>query len=486
MGAEGTGPGEFGDAPGASGPGALALDRMRRRLYAADQAGSRVHVFDADRGTLLGAFGSAGAGTGELGGDVGLEVDPESGEIYVADTWNERVQVFGPDLEPRRSWSAGLLQPTDVAIDRHGLVYVTDAEAHHVVKATSQGDVLALIGGPGAGPGQLDTPFGLAVDAAGNLHVADSGNERIQVFAPNGNALFAWGGLGSSTEVGVPMGVDVDVHGRPLVADYVNSRVLVFGSSFTYCESCGSGRCAAGSSSCCEIECETDDDCHGGICSPGHGACVPAPRQSALDSEGFFPVLSRSRGGLFAVGGEDATSGEPTGEIWFTSLTGRAEWLLVPTTMSPEHVLAATYSFVDDSLYVLDELDGATRRLWKLDLATYDAEILASYTSHAEWDEHHLVLDRDGALLVASTRTAPAASDTTTRYVITRIDVSTSSPRVDGREVGTRRLVLHPVVDGKGYTLLLYGDVEGTATDRFRKRELTLAPAVLADLQEQM
>jgi streptogramin lyase len=81
-------------------------------------------------------------------------------------------------------------QPTDVAWDAQGNAYISDGYINsRVAKTSNRGEWLASWGSLGTGPGQFDTPHGLAVGPNGDVFVADRGNRRIQVFDPNGKFL---------------------------------------------------------------------------------------------------------------------------------------------------------------------------------------------------------------------------------------------------------------------------------------------------------
>ncbi len=88
---------------------------------------------------------------------------------------------------------------------------------------------MAEWGGRGTDDGQFRRPRGVAVDAAGNVYVADTGNNRIQMFDSQGRFLAKWGTTGSSLgQFRRPSGVAVDADGNIYVADASNNRVQRF------------------------------------------------------------------------------------------------------------------------------------------------------------------------------------------------------------------------------------------------------------------
>jgi DNA-binding beta-propeller fold protein YncE len=81
-------------------------------------------------------------------------------------------------------------QPTDVAWDSQGNIYITDGYVNsRVAKFDRHGDWVKSWGTPGAGPGQFRTPHAIAIDRQDNVYVGDRGNERIQVFDTEGKFL---------------------------------------------------------------------------------------------------------------------------------------------------------------------------------------------------------------------------------------------------------------------------------------------------------
>src|SRR4030042_1223850 len=80
--------------------------------------------------------------------------------------------------------------------------------------------------------GYFDAPSGVAVDASGNVYVADTYNDRIQKFSSSGTYMTQWGTYGSSNgQFNWPSGVAVDASGYVYVADTYNNRIQRFDSS---------------------------------------------------------------------------------------------------------------------------------------------------------------------------------------------------------------------------------------------------------------
>ena len=96
-----------------------------------------------------------------------------------------RRRAFGASEPPSRRRDA--CQPTDVAWDSEGNIYVTDGYVNsRVAKFDKNGDWDTSFGDPGAGPGQFRLPHAIVIDRDNNLYVGDRSNRRIQVFDTNG------------------------------------------------------------------------------------------------------------------------------------------------------------------------------------------------------------------------------------------------------------------------------------------------------------
>ncbi|HWQ13779.1 MAG TPA: SBBP repeat-containing protein, partial [Roseiflexaceae bacterium] len=98
------------------------------------------------------------------------------------------------------------------------------------------------IGEPGALPGQIDQPRGVAVDDKGNIYVADTGNHRITIYAPDGQPIRTIGGFGSGPgQFNEPRGVAVDDKGNIYVADTWNARIVKLDPQGNFLTSWGTG-----------------------------------------------------------------------------------------------------------------------------------------------------------------------------------------------------------------------------------------------------
>ncbi len=194
--------------------------------YVLDRRRARIIVFDRSTGLPRRTIASQGSGPGKLRDPSALAITP-GGTIYVADTGNRRVARFttsGDYLGARTN--AGPV--VGVAVTPDGSrVYVNDKRYIRVFDAS--GEEIAEFGGLGRKLGKLVAPAQIALDAAGNLWVADKGNNRIQQFGPNGERLGTFGSRGIAPGQFInPTGVNVDCHGTLTVSDSQNNRVQQF------------------------------------------------------------------------------------------------------------------------------------------------------------------------------------------------------------------------------------------------------------------
>lgn len=116
--------------------------------------------------------------------------------------------------------------PTGIAVDANGNVLVADTGHGHIEKFSSDGTFVMSIGSSGKGEGQLGAPNGIAIDRAGNIYVADAGNHRVQKLAPDGKFVAEWKG----PEPGFygPRRVAVGPDGSVYVVDQGHCRIAKF------------------------------------------------------------------------------------------------------------------------------------------------------------------------------------------------------------------------------------------------------------------
>jgi predicted membrane-bound mannosyltransferase/DNA-binding beta-propeller fold protein YncE len=164
-------------------------------LYIADTNNNRIQHLDVN-GNVLHTWGSfADISQGPAPGGTffepwGIAVGPD-GSVYVADTWNHRIQKFSPEGEFLTMWGYfgqaeapdALWGPRDIAASADGIVYVSDTGNKRIVLFDSDGNPISEFGEAGLAPGQFDEPVGIAIDNQGQLlFVADTWNQRIQSF----------------------------------------------------------------------------------------------------------------------------------------------------------------------------------------------------------------------------------------------------------------------------------------------------------------
>lgn len=166
------------------------------RVYVADEFNNRIAVYGSD-GAFITSIGGISEETGSalFNRPNGVAIGPD-GNLYVADTWNYRIVVLTPEGEVVTSWGQpgqfgieaapapfdAFWGPRDLAVDAAGQVYVADTGNKRVRVYTSNGEYVRDIGSGGSADGQLDEPAGLALHPDGRLFVADTWNRRISVF----------------------------------------------------------------------------------------------------------------------------------------------------------------------------------------------------------------------------------------------------------------------------------------------------------------
>ncbi|MDK1347686.1 RICIN domain-containing protein [Streptomyces sp. 378] len=248
-------------------------------LYICDVNNFRIRKVTADgKISTFAGLDSAGfdgdggpATAAQFKGPMGVAVD-STGAVYIADCWNHRVRKVTADGKVRTfagsspadvgrggfagddglATSAQLNRPIGVAVDSAGVVYIVDQRNHRVRKVTADGKISTFAGMSSAGfhggfggdgglatSAELRNPQGVAVDGAGDVYIADTGNHRVRkvtgdgkisTFAGSGPAGFNGGfdgdgGPATSAQLNAPAGIVVDSTGVLYIADIANHRV---------------------------------------------------------------------------------------------------------------------------------------------------------------------------------------------------------------------------------------------------------------------
>lgn len=168
-------------------PSALAIDRVRHRLYVVDVPAHDVKVIDLLTEKVSNVIGRRGEGRGEFNYPVFAALDRQ-GRLAVTDSMNMRIQFFD-----------------------------------------SEGRLLSVFGKQGDGSGDFSAPKGVALDSEGHVYVADGAFDNIQVFDETGKLLLYWGTAGHEAgKFWLPTGLYIDEHDRIYVADSYNNRVQIF------------------------------------------------------------------------------------------------------------------------------------------------------------------------------------------------------------------------------------------------------------------
>lgn len=249
-----------------NGPLGIVVDQWGT-LYIADTNNNRVRMVSVD-GTM---FTLAGNGNASFYGDgqaapqaslhapEGLAISPVDGSIYVADTMNHRVRRITSDFviqtvagngfagfagDGGDPTQASLNEPSGVALDAAGDLYIAD-RGNGRVREVSPNSVISTIAGNGS-PGSggdgsaavnapLASPEGVAVDAAGNLYISDAGHNAVRMvtrdgtistLAGNGACCYSGdGGAASNASLNLPWGMVFDSSGNLYFTDLANNAV---------------------------------------------------------------------------------------------------------------------------------------------------------------------------------------------------------------------------------------------------------------------
>lgn len=214
-------------------------------VYVADTGNNRIQKFDSS-GKFVTAWGAYGIANGQFSFPSGISLNP-AGNVYVADSGNDRIQKFTANGEFLTAWgSTGsdpgqFSQPLGIAADSAGNIYVIEGNNARIQKFDSSGTFAGAWGSSGSDDGQFNAAYGITVDSIGNVYVADTGNSRIQKFDSGGTYLTSWGSDGSGNgQFFLPSGITIDATGNIYVSDTFNQRIQKFTAGGVFVTAWGS------------------------------------------------------------------------------------------------------------------------------------------------------------------------------------------------------------------------------------------------------
>lgn len=170
---------------------------------------------------------------------------------------NENWQPLAANLiiDTTGAQTAPLNRPRQIAINADGQLYVAEEFNHRISVFNPDGTFAFAFGSQGAQPGQFERPNGVAIGPSGNIYVADTWNYRVQVFTPSGEFITSWGQRGEFGQAAAPQPFDgfwgpraiaVDAQEQVYVADTGNKRIRVYTATGAYLRDIGSGGSSLG------------------------------------------------------------------------------------------------------------------------------------------------------------------------------------------------------------------------------------------------
>jgi len=212
----------------------MAVDPLTSEVYVSDRAAGTVYIYDRD-GAYQRELTLAVPRPGWQ--PLGLAFD-KAGNLYVTDLAGPYQKILVIDRTAQVVRTIGenekLSFPNGLAVDGDGNIYVADSNNGRLLMFDTNGTIVGQIG-RGAGQGNLGLPRGLAVDASGRVFVADATGQGLFIYrAPSGDSrrldyLGFVGGEGvADAQFSYPNSVAVDARGRVYVADTFNDRVQIW------------------------------------------------------------------------------------------------------------------------------------------------------------------------------------------------------------------------------------------------------------------
>ena len=289
-------------------PSGIAVDRHNRIIVSSM---NKVDVFTM-KGQFVNAVGRQGKGPLEFTNATGVAVGKE-GEIYIADSQNNRIQVLNGDLSYRTSFSKAcsslgsghLSQPQAIAINSEGNLYVADMMNHAVQSFTPEGELLLRFGkyGSTTTPGAMCTPMAITIDREDNVFVGSSMG-TVSIFDKHGNFLRQFGSYGSELgQFNQIRGMHIDRNGLLYVAEWISNRIQIFQGS----PSMKRGEEEVSDSPTEEEEAESDEALGIGLSKPAYliGPVSSLPIKTIQDIKSSNGITAGKNGEVIVSSRED-------------------------------------------------------------------------------------------------------------------------------------------------------------------------------------
>ena len=228
IGSQGTEDGKFNT------PRVIAISYRTGNIYVTDTANNRIQMFNGITGAFMMKFGSQGTEDGKFNTPWGIAID-NSDYVYVSDSGNNRIQIFNgitgtyvSQFGLQGTVDGKFASPKGIQVLSNGNIIVLDTDNNRLQTFTGDGVYVSKFGSQGTGDGQFSSPIAFAIDAVGNIVVADTYNNRIQIFTSTGTHVSTFGSLGTANgKFNAPMGVSIDSTGNIVVSDVNNNRVQI-------------------------------------------------------------------------------------------------------------------------------------------------------------------------------------------------------------------------------------------------------------------
>ena len=214
-------------------PGSIAVT-PKGTILVGDVSNNRIQELTLE-GECIACVGKEGNGHLQFQYPNGITINKTTGQIFIADEYNHRIQVLNPDLTFCRTFgskSSGqgqFINPYDVILDSKGFVYVTDFTNHRIQKFTPEGRFVDMFGTKGSKPGQLSNPSGITVDDNDLLYITENDNHRVSIFSTNGEFIHCFGECGDKEGQFIsPCHLSFDKYGYLYVCDFGNNRIVIY------------------------------------------------------------------------------------------------------------------------------------------------------------------------------------------------------------------------------------------------------------------